>query len=104
MQNRKFSQILRTLRKQRRVTQRELAEKLSYGSSAISNYEAGKNQPSIPDLIKLSEYFNVSVGYLIGANEPMAIDIKGIKDEIIIIEDCIHKIKRLLPEVMTYDD
>lgn len=65
----KFKDMLRKLRKQNKITQEELAEQLNYGASAISNYESGKNEPSISDLIKIADYFGVSIGYLLGTEE-----------------------------------
>lgn len=61
-----FKQILRRLRKESNLTQGQLGEKLDYGYTAISNYESGRNEPSINDLIKLSRIFNVSIDYLVG--------------------------------------
>lgn len=60
-----FKERLKQLRKEYNYTQAKLSEKLGYGSSTISNYESGKNQPSIKDLIKLAKVFNVSLDYLL---------------------------------------
>lgn len=60
-----FSERLKHLRTSRKLTQRALAEILSYGSTAISNYESGRNEPSIADLTKIAEYFDVSLDYLL---------------------------------------
>lgn len=64
-----FNDMLKKLRKEKKVTQEELATALNYGPSAISNYESGKNEPSISDLIKIADFFNVTPGYLMGAEE-----------------------------------
>lgn len=72
-----FNERLKNLRKEKQLTQRELAAILNYGSSAISNYESGKNQPSISDLKIISQYFNVSLDYLLCVNDirnPYVID------------------------------
>lgn len=47
------------------MTQEALAKKLGYGSSTISNYESGHNQPAINDLTKIAKEFNVSLDYLL---------------------------------------
>ena len=60
-----FRERLKALRKEIGMTQIELGEKLNYGSTAIANYEAGRNQPSIPDLMKIASIFNVSMDYLL---------------------------------------
>ncbi len=57
---------LKALRKESKMTQETLAKKLGYGSSTISNYESGHNQPSINDLTKIAKEFDVSLDYLLG--------------------------------------
>lgn len=61
-----FRQRLRLLRTEQNITQATLADYLDYGYTAISNYESGRNEPSINDLIKISDFFHVSVDYLVG--------------------------------------
>lgn len=56
---------LKELRKLKNLTQRELAKQIGITQPALSNYEDGRN-PEISILIKLADYFNVSVDYLIG--------------------------------------
>ena len=61
-----FKKILKLLRQQNKLTQKSLGTALGYGYTAVSNYESGRNEPSINDLIKLADFFNVSVDFLIG--------------------------------------
>lgn len=42
---------------------------LNYGYTAIANYESGRNQPNLKDIIKLANIFNVSVDYLVGNSD-----------------------------------
>lgn len=64
-----FKMRLKYLRTIRGVTQKELAEHLSYQASSVSNYENAGNLPSIPDLIKIGEYLDVSIDYLLGITD-----------------------------------
>ena len=57
---------LRTLRKNKGITQKELADILGVRKAAVSLYETGKNDPTDPIKIILARYFNISVDYLIG--------------------------------------
>jgi len=57
---------IRYLRKQRKLTMKQLGEVIDLAESTISQYETGKRQPDNETLLKLSEYFNVTVGYLLG--------------------------------------
>ena len=60
-----FRERLRALRKEKNMTQSDLGQILNYGYSAIANYETGRNQPSISDLMKIAETFDVSMDYLL---------------------------------------
>ena len=56
---------LKQIRKERRLTQLKVAMDLNISREALSHYENGKREPSIDMLIKMSEYFNVSIDFLI---------------------------------------
>lgn len=60
---------LKKLRKSKGVTQQELANELRYSQQVISNYEAGEREPQIQTLIKLADYFDVSIDYLVGRSD-----------------------------------
>lgn len=64
-----FAERLRKTRMEKKITQRQLSKHLGFGATAIVNYESGRNEPAIDTLIKLAEYFGVSVGYLIGSEK-----------------------------------
>lgn len=60
---------IRELRRQRGITMRQLGEVVDLAESTISQYETGKREPDNETLLKISEYFGVTVGYLLGAEE-----------------------------------
>ena len=64
-----FKDRLKALRKEKKLTQSELGSMLNYGYTAISNYESGRNEPSIKDLKKIAAIFNVSMDYLLCVND-----------------------------------
>lgn len=61
-----FGDILRELRKDFRMTQAELAEKLSLSPLTISAYECGRSVPDDTTKVKIARIFNVSLDYLLG--------------------------------------
>lgn len=61
-----FKDRLKELRTINGFTQKTLAEYLHYGSTTIANYESGRNQPSIEDIIKIATALNTSTDYLLG--------------------------------------
>lgn len=57
---------IRELRKARHMTMKQLGAVFGIAESTISQYETGKRQPDNETLLKLGEFFNVSVDYLLG--------------------------------------
>jgi len=58
---------LAELRKEQRMTQRELAKQLSVSEKTISSYENNHNNPHDEIKIQIAKIFNVSLDYLLGA-------------------------------------
>lgn len=61
-----FGDIIKELRMDAGLTQEDLAEKFNISRAAISKYETGEREPNLDFLIKFSNYFNVSIDYLLG--------------------------------------
>jgi transcriptional regulator with XRE-family HTH domain len=61
-----FASILRNERKTKKITLRELSEKIGISYSSLGKYERGEYEPDIKTIIKLSSFFDVSVDYLLG--------------------------------------
>ena len=60
---------LQKIRRSKGFSQLKVAMDLSISREAISFYENGKRSPDVDMLIKLSQYFNVSIDYLIFGKE-----------------------------------
>ena len=60
---------LKIIRKQKNYSQLKVAMDLSISREALSYYENGKRSPDVDMLIKLSEYFNVSIDFLVNGKE-----------------------------------
>ncbi len=60
---------LKEIRKKKNINQLKLAFDLAISREAISHYENGNRNPSLEMLIALSDYFNVSIDYLIKGEE-----------------------------------
>lgn len=54
---------LKTLRKGRKLSQQELADKLKVTRCTISNYETNRRQPHIHELRRIAEWFGVDLSY-----------------------------------------
>jgi len=60
---------LKELRKERKISQLKLAMDLNMNQNSISRYENEERQADYATLIKLADYFNVSIDYLLGRTE-----------------------------------
>ena len=60
---------LKQIRKTRKLSQQKVALALKLSREAISHYENGSRDPSISTLIALSNYFEVSIDFLIRGEE-----------------------------------
>lgn len=64
----RFGEKLSFLRKQRGMTQMELAEKLDISRQAVSRWEQGTSEPSTENLVSIGKLFGVSVDALVNEN------------------------------------
>ena len=65
MDQKKTGQFLKTLRKEKNITQENLAETLNVFTRTISRWETGRNMPDISLLVELSEFYQVSIAEII---------------------------------------
>lgn len=64
-----FAVRLKELRLEKKLTQKDLAEKLNMQNTAISKYELNERKPDTETLLKIAKYFNVSTDYLLGSSD-----------------------------------
>ena len=62
----KYVKLLRDLREDNDLTQREIASYLGTSQTMYARYERGANELPIRHLISLCTYYNVSADYLLG--------------------------------------
>jgi len=88
------------LRKNAGLSQEALGERFHLSQQTIYKYENGKAEPDIDTLIRLADYFNVSVDFLIG-NVPKDGEEKdqSTLDYTVEEKDFVLKIRKLKPDV-----
>ena len=57
------------MRKARYITQLKMALDLNMSQNTISRYETGEREPGLAELVKIADYLNVSVDYLLERTE-----------------------------------
>ena len=75
-----FRMRVKQLREEKHISQAHLAKAVGVGQSTVGMWESGKSVPSYNTLIKIADYFNVTVDYLTGkATEPVAPEINNMR-------------------------
>ncbi|WP_368290829.1 helix-turn-helix domain-containing protein [Ligilactobacillus ruminis] len=64
-----IGQRIRDLRKQKRMSQTELAKSAGVSQTTVTAWETGKAEPSSSAVAKLADIFNVTTDYLLGKPE-----------------------------------
>jgi len=67
-------EIIRKLRKERNLTQRQVAEYLRIDRSTYAYYESGRTHMNIDIVVKLAHFYSVSYATVIGRPEPVLTD------------------------------
>lgn len=71
---------LKSLRVEKKLTQKQVADRIGLAISAVSSYESGTRYPSYDVLVKLARIFHVSSDYLLGLTDTRNIDVTGLND------------------------
>lgn len=64
-----FSNNLKELRISKNISQKQIAEALETTDRQYRRYENEEQQPTLPIIIKLADYFDVSLDYLVGRTD-----------------------------------
>ena len=64
-----FSQRLRELRLDKKMSMKQLAKEINTTDAAISNWENGVNEPKISYVVSIAKFFGVTSDYLLGLED-----------------------------------
>jgi len=64
-----FASMLKQLREQSRLSQKDIADYLGITRQAVASYELAKREPDYEILKKLADYFGVSIDYILGRSK-----------------------------------
>ena len=86
---------LRSLRIEKNLTQKQVADRIGLAISAVSSYESGSRYPTYDTLKKLARMFHVSTDYLLGIADKRNIDVTGLNDEDVgLISQLVDKLRK----------
>ena len=72
-----FQERLKKLRKERNLSQDNVGQSLNIGGRTIGNYESGERLPSLDTLVKLADFYEVSMDYLLGRTDNRLVNATG---------------------------
>lgn len=61
-----IGEIIKELRKEKNLSQKELAKNLGVSQKAIDFWERGVNEPKASYIVKMADFFDVSADFLLG--------------------------------------
>ncbi len=64
-----FAERLLELRKEKNISQAELAKNIKVSYSVVCYWETDRSEPTAPNLVKIADYFGVSVDFLLGRTD-----------------------------------
>ena len=83
---------LKKLRELKGISQRELGRQINVAGTMISRYEREEAEPNIETLIKLADFFNVSLDILIG-HDANSVDLRAVsQNQRYIVETVVNKL------------
>lgn len=95
-----FNEKLQSLRKEKGLTQEELAEVLYVSRTAVSKWESGRGYPNIESLKDISKFFSISIDDLLSGEKLLSIAEKENKSNIRGMCDLLYGIVDLLSFIL----
>ena len=90
-----FSQRIRQLRRDKHMTQVQVAQRIGVTASMVSSYETDIRLPSYDVLLRIADVFGVSVDYLLGRQEKRLLDISDLsEEEAAVVCDMVNVLKK----------
>ena len=90
---------IKELRNEKKQTLKQMAEAFGTSNQVISRYELGQTEPDFDTLIKIADYFNVSVDYLLGKTDKRFTSDKSLTSEQIRL---LNAFDSLIPPMQEY--
>ena len=86
---------LKKIRNENGISQQQLADVIMVSQQSVNKYENHGVEPDIETLIKIADYFNITIDYLVGRNEAAETAVSDISFK---ERELIKKIRNLKPQ------
>ena len=93
MDTKKIGAFLKQCRKEKNLTQEQLAEKFGVSARTVSRWETGINMPDLSVLVQLAEYYDVEMRELLDGerSQTMNKDMKETLDKVAVYEEWVKQ-------------
>lgn len=94
MDQQRIGNFLKVLRKEKNITQEQLAEMLNVSGRTVSRWETGSNMPDISLLIELAEFYDVSIPEIINGERKSETMNDEVKEAALSLSDYAEEINK----------
>lgn len=102
MDQKKIGKFLKQLRKEKGITQQNLAEVLGVSGRTVSRWETGFNMPDLDLLIEIADYYDVEIREILDGERKSEIMDKEMKETVLKVADYSNYEMRKLSRRMSY--
>ena len=100
MDQRKIGSFLKELRKEKGLTQEQLAEMMNVSGRTVSRWETGSNMPDLDILIEMSDYYDVDIRELLDGERKSERMDQELKETIEKVADYSNEMKKRFTKFM----
>ena len=100
MNQKKTGEFLKQLRKEKGLTQEQLAEQFYVSGRTVSRWETGSNMPDLAILVELADYYNVDIREIIDGERKSEIMDNETKDTLLKVAEYTEEEKNKLKKKM----
>ena len=97
-----FRENLILFREVKLLTQAELAKKLNISPHALAGYEDGSKRPQHSTLIKIADFFGISVDNLVRKHSEEKKELLRVESLKAVVQKCIRRMVHYPPELIDY--
>ena len=69
-----FNKRLHTIRKEKKLSQQQLSDKLGFPQTTYSQFERGITKPTVLKILTMAQYYNISMDYLTGRHDKKTVN------------------------------
>lgn len=95
--------MIAELRQDHHMNQKELAQFLNVSVATISHYESEKHSPDLATLVRIADYFGVSVDYLLGRTR-IRMDFDTFSREVRLLDGSTTSVDRVMAQFLKLSD